>query len=358
MDSTFEALDLSMTYQLTKLVKNEIKYFIVTAAIALILALTFSAIDFGEGFVANTVICLSIGLSMYFSVVAVFYAFKPTNQIIRMFAAICSLGTGLTIGLFLGLMLVGKDISPFLSTRANILVETIVLGTITGFLYWYIVNSQRMMSIAIAKIQKEKIKRLTTEKQIVESNLKVLQAQIEPHFLFNTLSNIITLLEVDTAKGKRMLEDLTAYLRVTLSKTREETTTLGHEIEMIESYLNIFKVRMGDRLNFSINISEDLKGIPFPPMLLQPVVENAIIHGLEPKIEGGSVWVSAEKKDQHIKIEVADSGLSFFEDNDKGWGVGLSNIKERLDALYEGKAGLYFEENKPTGLKVIVEVPA
>lgn len=355
MDSTFEAWDLSMPYQLIKLVKIEIKNFIITAAIALVLALTFSAISFGEGFVANTIICLSIGMNMYFSVIAVFYVFKPTNQIIRMVAAVCSLGTGLTIGLFLGLLLVGKDISPFLSTRADILVETIVLGTITGFLYWYIVNSQRSMSITIAKVQKEKIKRLTIEKQVVEANLKLLQAQIEPHFLFNTLSNIITLLEVDTAKGQNMLEHLTTYLRMTLTQSRAETSTLGQEIKMMESYLNIFKIRMGDRLNFTIMIPEILRDLPFPPMLLQPVVENSIIHGIEPKVEGGDIWVKGEIKDKYLRLEIADSGLSL--DNNKDWGVGLSNIKERLDALYDNQAKLMFKTDKWEGLAVIIEVP-
>lgn len=355
MDSTIETWNLNMKYQLIKLVRNELKYFVVTVAIALILSLSFSAINFGEGFVANTIICLSVGLCMYFAIVIVFYVCKPSNQIYRMIAAICSLCTGLIIGLFLGLIFTGKDISPFMSARVDVVVQTVILGTITGFLYWYIVNSQRSMSIAIAKAQKEKIKRLIIEKQVVEANLRLLQAQIEPHFLFNTLSNIITLLEVDKAKGLNMLENLTTYLRMTLSQSREETSTLGQEIKMMESYLNIFKIRMGDRLDFEINVPEAIKDFPFPPMLLQPVVENAILHGLEPKIEGGSVRINAVSNDQRLRVAVADSGLSF--QMDKDWGVGLSNIKERLDALYDEEAELRFEENHPTGMNVIIEVP-
>ena len=124
---------------------------------------------------------------------------------------------------------------------------------------------------------------------------------------------------------------------------------------MIEAYLNIFRVRMGERLRYRIDIPDTMKDIPFPPMLVQPLVENAIKHGLEPRIEGGEVSIRGEEKGDILRLEVADTGLGFQGDGDMG--VGLSNIRERLQSLYGDKGRLILEENWPSGLKAIIEVP-
>jgi sensor histidine kinase YesM len=204
-------------------------------------------------------------------------------------------------------------------------------------------------------LREEQIKSLTLEKQTLEPRLRLLQAQIEPHFLFNTLSNVLSLLESDPARGRAMLEDLTRYLRSSLSRTRDRLTTLGQEMDLVRAYLDIYKVRMGERLRYTIEIPEKLREVPFPPLLVQPLVENAVKHGLETKIEGGEILIKAEAPDGCYRLVVADTGLGLQDDAISG--IGLANVKERLVALYEGKARLILEDNNPSGLKVTMEIP-
>jgi len=190
---------------------------------------------------------------------------------------------------------------------------------------------------------------------VAEANLRILQAQFEPHFLFNTLSNILNLLDTDPEKGKSMLVDFTQYLRTSLSKIRGQTTRLGHEMEMIRAYLNIFKVRMGDRLKFDIDLPAHLEDTPFPPMLIQPLVENAIKHGLEPKVQGGEILISGKENDSHLRLEIIDTGMG-INPGRKG-GLGLANIRERLQSLYGNDGRLVIEENQSGGVKATIEVP-
>lgn len=333
-----------------------IKIYLTSVLLVTAMVVASTAVDYGEDFVTNMIIGQSIGTTMFGAAFAVLFVLRRASPFVQMAAAMAAMATGAVMGIFLGTLAAGKNVHLFFEPRKEVFVEVIILSIITGFLFRYILTSQKRISDALARIQQEKIKRLTIEKQMVETNLRVLQAQIEPHFLFNTLSNILTLLETDLDKGKHMLEDLTAYLRVTLSKTRKETTTLGQEIDMIQAYLNIYKIRMGERLDFTIRVPEDLRHLPLPPMLIQPLVENAIEHGLEPKIEGGAIWVSARNERGRLAMEVKDSGLCFHKGN-HDWGVGLTNIRNRLNALYEDNAALTFEENTPSGLIVTIEVP-
>ncbi len=183
----------------------------------------------------------------------------------------------------------------------------------------------------------------------------MLQAQIEPHFLFNTLSNVLSLLESDPARGRAMLEDLTRYLRSSLSRTRDRMTTLGQELDLVRAYLDIWRVRMGERLRYTIEVPDKLRDMPFPPMLVQPLVENAVKHGLETKVEGGEILVSVEEHGEGYRLIVADTGLGLQDDAISG--IGLANVKERLEALYDGKARLILEDNHPSGLMVTMEIP-
>ena len=261
--------------------------------------------------------------------------------------------TGSFIGIFLGTMLSGLDPKIYFE-RYGLFIQMVFFGLMFGAIISYFFMSRERLAASETRIQEERIKRLTSEKRMAESKLRLLQAQMEPHFLFNTLSNILSLLDSDPGRGKSMLVDLVRYLRTSLAKTREKTTTLGHEMEMIQAYLNIFKGRMGDRLHWHIDIPDAAKEIPFPPMLIQPIVENAIRHGLEPKIDGGEVSIKVEVEDHLVRVAVTDTGVGF--DAADGSGLGLSNVKERLQSLYEEGARLILEENKPTGLKAVIEI--
>ncbi|MDM8553384.1 histidine kinase [Desulfococcaceae bacterium HSG7] len=203
------------------------------------------------------------------SVIKTFLCTAGFNVLIGLFLTSMNIGGNLTANLInsqcVGLsMCLAVCLSLFLVKPATVIMQVLLAAT-------SIIREKLMATQALVK--DERIKRLIVEKKMVESDLKRLQAQIEPHFLFNTLAAILSLLETDTVGGRAMLKDLTQYLRANLSKTRCDYATLGQEIEMITAYINIFKNRMGDRLCYSVHIPESVKTIQFPSMLLQPLVE-------------------------------------------------------------------------------------
>lgn len=204
-------------------------------------------------------------------------------------------------------------------------------------------------------LAKEKIKTLSTEKQLVESQMRMLQAQIEPHFLFNTLANVVSLIKPAPEKATLMLENFISYLRASLASSRATQGTIAQEAELLRNYLELLKIRMGERLTYSIDIAQDVAAQPMAPMLLQPVVENAVKHGLEPNVEGGHVSVRAWRAGERVFAMVQDNGLGFKEGGGEG-GVGLSNLRERLRVLYDGQAQVEIQAREP-GTAVLLELP-
>ncbi len=195
------------------------------------------------------------------------------------------------------------------------------------------------------------------KRQLAEAQLKMMQAQVEPHFLFNTLASVDYLIETDPARASTMQKNLIQYLRAALPQMREGSTTLGKELALVRAYLEILKVRMDDRLHFAITVPQGLMSAQFPPMVLQTLVENAIKHALEPKPEGGSITVTADIANGNLRVTVADTGLGFGASGKPGTGVGLSNVRERLAALYGGRARFAIEANAPSGTIATIEVP-
>ena len=197
------------------------------------------------------------------------------------------------------------------------------------------------------------------KRQLVEARLQAMQAQVEPHFLFNTLASIDHLIETDPARASAMQKNLITYLRGALPKMRENTTTLGREVDLIRAYLDILKVRMDERLQTEFAVPEGLRSADFPPMMLQSIVENAIKHGLEPKPEGGLIRVAAEIVDGHLRVTVTDTGLGFDPEraSTRGTGLGLANIRERLALLHDGQGRLSIAPNVPSGTAVAIELP-
>jgi sensor histidine kinase YesM len=197
----------------------------------------------------------------------------------------------------------------------------------------------------------------TEERGAVEARLKLLQAQIEPHFLFNTLANLHTLIASDPARAQKMLEHLNDYLRATLDAARRDSGTLGEEFTLLRGYLEVLAIRMGPRLAFTLSLPEGLSRLAIPPMLLQPLVENAVKHGLEPKIDGGRVDVSAEKIGENVVVRISDTGLGLGNSSTKGTGVGLSHVRARIAATYGAKGSVNIE-NRPDGVTATVTLPA
>ena len=202
------------------------------------------------------------------------------------------------------------------------------------------------------------------KRQVAEARMAAMQAQVEPHFLFNTLASIDHLIETDPARASIMQKNLIALLRASMPTMREASGNgsgaardLGRELAVIRPYLEILKVRMEERLSTDIQVPEGLMSAEFPPMMIQTLVENAIKHGLEPKPEGGSLRLAAEIVHGKLQVSVADTGLGFGMAATAGTGVGLANVRERLQLLYGPKASLTVAQNQPSGTVVTVTVP-
>jgi hypothetical protein len=206
------------------------------------------------------------------------------------------------------------------------------------------------------------------KRQVVEARMAAMQAQVEPHFLFNTLASIDHLIETDPARASTMQKNLIALLRASMPTMREAAGSgpdgapagpreLARELAVIRPYLEILKVRMEERLVTDIAVPDGLLSAEFPPMMIQTLVENAIKHGLEPKPEGGLLRVAAEIVHGKLAVTVADTGLGFGRAATAGTGVGLANIRERLQLLYGNRASLTVAENTPSGTRVTVTVP-
>ena len=201
-------------------------------------------------------------------------------------------------------------------------------------------------------------------RQVIEARMAAMQAQVEPHFLFNTLASIDHLIETDPARASVMQKNLIALLRASMPTMREASGNgvggvrdLGRELAVIRPYLEILKVRMEERLTTEVAVPDGLLSAEFPPMMVQTLVENAIKHGLEPKAEGGHLRVAAEIVHGKLQLTVSDTGLGFGKGGTTGTGVGLANIRERLQMLYGAKASLTVAENQPSGTLVTITVP-
>jgi len=196
----------------------------------------------------------------------------------------------------------------------------------------------------------------------LQAQLQVLQAQVEPHFLFNTLAAVDYLIETDPARASQMQKKLITYLRSALPQMRQESSTLGRELRLIRSYLDLIKMRIEERLEVEVEVADFLESAEFPPMMLQSLVENAIKHGIEPKPEGGKVSVSAKIQRGMLWVEVRDTGVGVvdterLEAPTSGGGIGLQNIRERLAVLYPGKGRLTLMSDDSTGTVVRIGVP-
>ncbi|HEX7558256.1 MAG TPA: histidine kinase, partial [Usitatibacter sp.] len=209
----------------------------------------------------------------------------------------------------------------------------------------------------LRKGEETSVRETATEKELTVAKLSLLHAQVEPHFLYNTLASAQVLSRTDPAKADEILGHLIAYLRRSLPSAEESMSTVGEELERARAYLEILKIRMGDRLSMQIQVPDALKNVPLPPMMLQTLTENAIKHGLEPVPGGGTVWIIGREVDGKIAITVADDGRGFSEGGG-GTGIGLKNVRQRLRLLYGDAASFAIVSNFPKGVAATITVPS
>ena len=207
-----------------------------------------------------------------------------------------------------------------------------------------------------------KSRQIVAENRASEAQLRLLQAQIEPHFLFNTLANVVSLMESDAVRAKVMLEAFVEYLRASLSGLGQGAHTLGDEIDLVDAYLRIIKIRMEDRLDYSIDVPAALRAHALPALTLQPLVENAIVHGLEPRIAGGTVRIGARRDGRVLVITVDDDGAGLSPPGRPsqprgGAGTALANIRQRLEQTYGSDASLEIGAAAPHGVRASLSLP-
>jgi sensor histidine kinase YesM len=208
----------------------------------------------------------------------------------------------------------------------------------------------------VAKDATLKAEVATLERRLTEAQMAALQAQVEPHFLFNTLALIGRLIETDPPEAAKVHAHLIAYLRSSLPQMRSSGgATLGKQLELSRAYLAIMQARMKERLAVRFEVPDFLSSSPFPPMMLQTLIENAIKHGLEPKIEGGTILVRARVDGATLVVDVCDDGIGIDLHADDG--VGLANIRERLQLLYGNQAELVIEAPPGGGACASVRIP-
>jgi signal transduction histidine kinase len=207
-----------------------------------------------------------------------------------------------------------------------------------------------------AELETERRRSAEASRSQAVAELALLQAQIEPHFLFNTLAHVQSAIDEEPAVGKAMLEHLIRYLRGTLQRSRRPTYALGEEQSLIESLLAIAAIRLGTRLRYAVSFAETLRDVTLPPLLLQPLVENAIKHGIEPSLDGGEIEVHGELVDATLVFRVTDTGVGLRDTAPEG--VGLSNVRARLASLYGDRGRLTLQRNHPRGTVAELHLPS
>ena len=314
-----------------------------------LIAVFLTVLGVGGGWSVNLLISQCIGLSIFGTCTLAGRMVAEGPR--RVAAVIASAPVGVAIGLLLGVSLSGVGWADWPAVAWQAVTIGTTLGVMgSGFFYL----RERNLALA-AELQQRENRQLEAEKQSLAAQLRMLQAQIEPHFLFNSLANVAALIESDPKLAGQLLDALIRYLRSSLTRTRAEGGTLGDEVALLTAYLDVLKIRMGRRLDYRFEISPALLAVAFPPMLLQPLVENAVRHGLEPKVAGGCVTVSARLEGDRLQLVVSDDGLGFAET--PGSGIGVANIRARLEALYGSAARLDLASGIEAGVKATMTLP-
>jgi hypothetical protein len=236
------------------------------------------------------------------------------------------------------------------STNTRITMAMTVIASLAS-----VVVLSTMERLSAARAQAEAAQRLAAENQ-----LRLLQSQLEPHMLFNTLANLRVLIGLDATRAQAMLDHLIAFLRATLNASRQAEHPLATEFERLADYLALMGVRMGPRLLVALDLPEALQGLPVPPLLLQPLVENAVKHGLEPKVEGGRIEISARREGAVLHLIVRDTGVGLQAAGASGGSqFGLEQVRSRLATLYgpQGRLALVPADDAEGGTQATIHMP-
>jgi signal transduction histidine kinase len=279
----------------------------------------------------------------------------PQRGIGRAIALGVAVLAGSALGVFarmaIGDWFVEPDWDRMRSFLAYVWPRYFVIGTLLTIVFELARRARQNTALA----QQAEFDQVALEGELAAAQLQLLQAQIEPHFLFNTLANVRRLYDEDRAAGRKMLEMLMRYIEIALPEMRKGKPTLAREVELIEAYLHIQRIRMGARLAFAIDVPRELGRLEVPRMMLLTLVENAIKHGLNPSPEGGRIRVTARVVDERVVLTVADTGVGFG--SGSGTGIGLANVSARLASQFGDRAQLVLENNELGGATASIVLP-
>ena len=273
------------------------------------------------------------------------------------------LRVGLTVSIFCG-VIVGVALARMLSAEmsashtisaAQALIVGLVFALGAGYFFLTREGTRRLEH----ELRAQRARRAELDRAHAAMQLRLLQSQVEPHFLFNTLAHLSALIRSDPAQAEKLLSHLNGFLRATLRRNRQDRATLEDELTLVRDYLSIVGVRLGARLRWSLEIEPGLEKLVFPFMLMQPLVENAIKHGIEPKRSGGEVVLRAWREGSRLRLSVWDTGIGLRpHEGGADSGVGLENVRQRLAALYGSNAHLSLRGNAAGGVIVELDLPA
>jgi LytS/YehU family sensor histidine kinase len=239
--------------------------------------------------------------------------------------------------------------------------EKVGLLIFTGILFapWIAVGAMLKQRDAFAREQALafELERSQLERNALDARLRLLQAQVEPHFLFNTLANVQALVDAGSPQASRVLASLIAYLRAAVPRMHDPSTTVGQELDLVRAYLELMQMRMPDRLQFALHIDPAASKLQCPPMTLLTLVENAVRHGIDPSEEGGRIDIDVWLRDGRCLVRVTDTGVG-LKPTGGGLGTGLSTLRERLQLAFGGEAKLHLTEVQPHGVCAELNLPA
>jgi signal transduction histidine kinase len=341
-------------------------FFVLTTLFCALIAavVTLGAPSF-EAFGRWLLIVESIGLTA--SAIGILFARLPwlrrhTPTVAHLIIMAVAVPSGYVIGSSFAYTLLGEPL-PILDPGPRRFIAVIAAALAGAFIVYLDAMRHRIEHEATARSEAQRL--------AMESQLRLLRAQLEPHMLFNTLANVRSLVEADTKLAQTMIDQLIVYLRSALTASREQSTSLRNEFAQLRAYLEIMALRMGSRLSFRLELPDALQQVAVPPMLLQPLVENAIKHGLEPKVGAGEIEVKASRSANGLEISITDTGLGLPPDEEPdtaeqlpardghariGASYGLVHVRERLRAFYGPQATLTLTRNQPHGVRALVRI--
>lgn len=324
-----------------------------------VIAVGLTVVGIGKGLGENIVFSQAIGLSIMLLLHVGRFHLQRKNALTASRLAVVMVSAiiaGAALGRVIASVLLGLNIDKTFATKDIATTGWIALVA-TLLVTWYGWSRARIAGLS-EQVARTAWLQEAAEKTALRARLQALQAQIEPHFLFNTLATLDSLIVSNPPRARELLGSLNRFLRATLEASRAESETLADQFAVLDSMLAVHAMRLGPRLTYSLDLPVDCANLVVPPMLLQPLVENALKHGIQAAVAGGRVELRAKRGEQHVELTVTDTGPGFgATPATQGTGIGLANVRDRLAALYGERASLTLIENTPHGIVASVLLP-